>query len=109
MNRIVNIRLLGDGSGRVCVHWFIRDEIGPIRTPGTAHMTALGPIPFGGVVGRIACNPDQNTVTTQQNGMEFFPCCHSDDVRAATCPKCLETSEAKAMIERLKSIPAAVA
>ena len=106
MNRVVNMRLLNDGTGRVCIHWFIRDEAGPIKTPGTAYMTAFGPIPLGGAVGRIACNPEQNSVATQNNGMDFFPCLHSDDVRAATCPDCLATDEAKKVIEKLKTIAA---
>ena len=99
MNRVVVMKQLKDGSGRICVHWFVRDTDGPITTPRGEQMTASGMWRKGGVKGRIACNPTQNTIVPQERGMETLLCCHTDDVRAATCPDCLATDEAKAMLQ----------
>lgn len=92
---ILNIKLLKDGSGRVCIHYFVRDETGLIETPkGENRLKGLG-----GVKGRIACHPQQNTIVPQNQGMETLLCMNSDDVRAVTCPDCLATIEARAMLD----------
>ena len=98
MVREVRFRYLKDAAGKdtdvVCVHWFIVDAAGPIRTAGIK--TPLGLV--GGVVGRIACNPSQTSVSTRERNGLYYPCAHSDDVRAATCPDCLKTPEAVALL-----------
>ena len=104
-DRVINVRLLADKSGRACIHWLMPDEAGPIATVGVTKMTALGPLRLGGIRGRIACNPEQNSVNPMLRGGETLMCMHSDDVRAATCPKCLGTVEAIAMLERLNAMP----
>jgi len=91
--RTVNVRLLKDGTGRVCIHWFVRDPQGKIKMPTGEAMSNLGPMQFGGAQGRIACNPNQNTVVPQHVGGNILLCCHSDDVRAVTCPDCQKTAE----------------
>jgi hypothetical protein len=103
MNQVV-IRLLPDGSGRVRIHWFVHDPKGPVRTPASTTMTALGPLRLGGAVGRIACQPGLESVTPKVDGTQTVPLCHSDDCRAATCPECMATPEYAAAMKRLSEI-----
>lgn len=92
---ILNIRTLKDGSGRVCIHYFVRDDTGPITTPrGDGQLVGVG-----GTKGYIACNRQQNTVGTQVRNGEHMLCVNSDDIRAVTCPACRESDEGKKMIE----------
>lgn len=108
MERAIVVKMLPDG--RCCQHWFIMDDAGPIKTrDAVPSMTQLGPLKLGGARGRIACRPEQNTVETQQRGLDFFPCLNSDDVRAVTCPDCLATDEAKAMLAVLKEFDTSTA
>jgi hypothetical protein len=97
--RTVNVKMLRDGTGRVCIHWFIRGD-GPISTAVNVVPSVLGMITIGGVKGWIACNREQNTVSPQVQNGETFLCCHTDDPRAATCPSCKAVPEyAKMMAE----------
>ena len=121
---ILNVKLLPDGSGRVCIHWLMEDTYDAAKEPPDS-LKPLGrlvkeaadgdqfPIRVQGhpqlrsqtgqpamVRGRIACNPKQNTVNPQHRGQEVLMCMHSNEVRAVTCPKCLATPEA---VELLKS------
>lgn len=93
MSRHIGIKLLPDNSGRVRIHWFVRDPAGPIITSGRRAVTAKGPITLGGARGYIACQPDRKDVrpTAVRGILEMF--FHSDDFRAATCPECLGTQE----------------
>ncbi len=93
--RTVLVKLLKDGSGRVCIHWFVRDEAGKITTPSSVTTTALGPIALGGVRGRIACMPKLTSVLPTQSKGQINTCAHSDDVRAVTCPECRATDDYK--------------
>ncbi len=103
MNKVV-IRLLKDGSGRIRIHWFRHHPLGLIQTPGSVRMTALGPFPLGGKQGMIACQPSMVSVNPKVQGGKTEPCCHSDDVRAANCPECLATPEAKVALENYAEI-----
>ena len=96
---ILNVKMLGDGSGRACIHWLVESDKGPIETQERFAITQLGPIKLGGVKGYIACNPQQNTVNPQNRGGETLMCMHTNEVRAATCPKCLATPEAVALLK----------
>ena len=93
--RHVLIRLLPDGSGRVRIHWFVRDESGPARTPGGVVPSSAGPLKAGGTRGRIACKPGQRDVGPHAAGGTIEPVPHTDDIRAATCDLCLATDEAR--------------
>jgi hypothetical protein len=96
----VNYKTLPDG--RTLIHWLVADEAGPITTVGMPPlMTPGGPIRLGGGKWRVACNPTQNTINPQvRNGVRYM-CMTSDDVRAATCPKCLATAEALELLDKL--------
>ena len=91
----INLRELPDG--RICIHWFVRDENGPLKTEDGNVMSDRGPFVFPGSQGRIACNPTQNAVL-RKIGNETMVCMRSDDLRAVTCEACLATEEAKALM-----------
>lgn len=103
MNQVV-IKLLPDGSGRVRIHWFCRDDKGPIRTAEAVTMSALGPVRLGGATGRIACQPQRKSVAPEVNGLVTTPCVHSDDARAVTCPECMKTPEYAAAMKAYSEI-----
>lgn len=100
----VIIKLHPDRSGRVLIHWFVRDEKGPIETPGGAVPTAGGPLRMGSVRGYLACSPQTNKVGMALAASAPHLLVHSDDVRAVTCDTCLATSEAKRTLLELKEI-----
>ena len=107
MNRndeTINLKLLAgepvDGSGRLCIHFLVQDDVGKIETPGTL-TPALKENPFAPVVlelkgprkWRIACRPEQNSVQPQvRNGVRYV-CLYSNDPLAVTCPGCLESAD----------------
>ncbi len=94
MSRTV-IRMLPDKSGRVCHHFFVHAPAGPAKTPGGA----VGPFPFPGSTGYIACQPHNPQVTPQVQGGIIYPVSHTNEARAVTCPKCLATPEWKQTME----------
>lgn len=94
MSRHVLIRELQDGTGRACIHWLRVCSEGPIRTSGRVEQTAHGPLSFGGVVGTIACNPEQTTVQPQTRGQDIALCLHTiEPGDGVTCPHCRKTPE----------------
>ncbi len=102
-----NVKLKYLPDGRVLTHLFVPDEKGPIISKPSPVMTELGPFTLGGVNGRIACNPKQNSVTPRvgPNG-EIYPCIRSASILAVTCPKCLASADG---IEYLKQHEAVLA
>lgn len=91
MSNTLVVKQLKDGSGRLCIHWLVRDDAGPIKL-----LDVNVPTPYPkGKQARIACNKEQNAVTPQQRGQEVFLCLRTDEIRAVTCPACLATNEAK--------------
>lgn len=91
----INIKVLPDG--RVRIHWFQKDEEGPITTPLGAP-SAMPMMKFGGVKGRIVCMKSLAEVTPQKTGTMPVQITHSDDLRAVTCDLCMETGEFKAAV-----------
>jgi len=86
--RTVQIQLLKDGTGRIRIHYFHKDDQGPAFTPAVTLRSSIGPVRAGGVKGRIACQPTLSIVTPQVTVHEVKPLVHSDDPRAVTCPEC---------------------
>lgn len=99
--RVVNQRLLNDGSGRVCIHMFVRDEAGPCVNPSSKQGQ--------GAIGYIACNKQQNSVTPQMRNGETLVCTFSDDARAVTCPGCVASDEYRGQMAELNSIVSSAA
>jgi len=95
----VVIKMLKDGSVRICIHWLMRDPQGAIVLPGGVVQTNHGPKTSEGLTGRIACNREQNSVSPQMRNGETFLCCHSDDPRAVTCPDCQAAPEYAKMMQ----------
>lgn len=122
---ILNVKLLPDKSGRVLIHWLQEDTFdaskeGADSLKPLAHLVKEADAPGGafpikinghpqlrGGVGqavvanaRIACNVKQNSVNPLHRGQEVFMCMHSNDVRAVTCPRCLETKDAVELLKQ---------
>lgn len=103
--RVVNVRVLPgeptDGSGRVCIHLFVRDAAGPFVEPHVLD-TVEGRIVAGPARGRLACDrrrrpddrPDRDGVMTVTH--------RTDDPRAVTCPRCMAAPEYAAIMAILK-------
>jgi hypothetical protein len=96
----VEIKLLPDGTGRVKIHYFARDEAAP-ETPSKSVQTNLGAIKLGGTKGYLACRRAMPGVTPQVIGGVVLPFPHSDDPRAVTCPDCQKTAEYKKHVAML--------
>jgi hypothetical protein len=92
----ITIYLLPDGSGRVRIHYFHRDDKGPVSTAQVVHPTQIGPVPLGGATGFIACQPGLKSLFTPAG-----PVVHSDDPRAVTCPECRGSGEWREVMTRL--------
>ncbi len=93
-----------DGSGRVCIHYFVRDPAGPIETKTIPIMTGRGPVALGGAKGYIACNKAATSIAPQIKQGMIHPFCHTDDARAATCPECKKSGAYKTMMEEIGSL-----
>lgn len=98
--REVCLRTLDDGTNRVCIHWLISDPNGPVDTRKGCTPHLLDGSIVATTRGRIACNPKQTTVRAQEVGDKILVCSHTADVRAATCPKCLESPEALELLKK---------
>lgn len=102
----VDIKLLPDG--RACIHWLRECETGPIIVQGHPKLReAMGRPPEGRY--EIACNPKQNTISSQKRGSVRFMCMTSGELDAVTCPACLESVAAKAVVPLDNSKAAQVA
>lgn len=83
-----------DGSGRACVHLFVRDERGPFVEPHVLQPEKdkdgnqiVGKCVAGPVRGRLACNHSK-TVAPVTRGNVVIITLRTDDPRAVSCPKC---------------------
>ncbi len=93
-----------DGSGHVRIHWFVRSENGAAVTPAGTVKSSIGPLKAGGVRGYLACQKGRADIGSRVVGGMIAMTLHTDEVRAATCPECLATAEAKAMLTLLEGI-----
>lgn len=112
-HRIVNVNVLPgeplDGSGKVAIHLFIEDEVGPILEPA---VTCMADVEVDGNVvkqlsvrptrGRLACNPRRTVAPTTRNGVTTVTP-RSGDPRAVTCPKCIASRDYKTMMGLLST------
>lgn len=108
--RIINVNVLPgestDGTGRVCIHLFVRDENGMFTLPCVINPVMEDGIAQKGKVvakptrGRLACDPKRSPLPTTRNGATVITP-HSDDPRAVTCYKCKATQEYKKEMEGL--------
>lgn len=108
---VVNLNVLPgeptDGSGRVCIHLFVRDDSGPFVETHVLHPKldedgnpVSGKGGAGPARGRLACDPKRLVaVTVRGNVSVITP--RSDDPRAVTCPKCRASVDYREAMKRL--------
>lgn len=97
-----------DGSGRACIHLFVRDNKGPFVEPHALYpaIDHTGQVIKGKLIarptrGRLACNPKRTVAPVVRDGVVTVTQ-RTDDARAVTCPKCIASSEYRETMERLK-------
>ena len=93
MQQVV-IGMMPDGQ-RVRIHYFVHSEAGPAQNPGKVFQTPLGPLLVGGARGYIACQRGRQSATPRVEGGRVYPVPHTDEARAVTCDRCMETKEWK--------------
>jgi hypothetical protein len=92
----VDVKLLPDG--RACIHWLYEADDGLICIQGHEQLRAvMGAKPDGEY--RLACRPKQNTINSRKIGSIRYICMTSNDLNQVTCPDCLATKEAKAVVQ----------
>ena len=100
---VVNMSVLPgektDGSGRICIHLFVRDDAGPITEPHVLH-------PVIGEDGqpieqRVTAKPARGKLACGAVMPKNKTTVRTDDPRAATCPKCMEQESYKAIMRQV--------
>lgn len=93
-----------DGSGRACIHLFVRDERGGFVEPHVLHprLDADGqPIKQQLVAkptrGRLACDRRRSVAPVTRNGVIYITH-RTESADAVTCPKCIATLDYKLAI-----------
>ncbi len=98
-----------DGTGQVCIHLFVQDESGPFVEPHALHLAHADEEkqPVGTVGkelvarptrGRLACDPRRLVAPVVRGGVTTITP-RTDDPRAVTCPKCIESPEYAEMVQ----------
>ena len=103
--RIVNMSVLPgqplDGSGRICIHLFVQDKDGPFIESHALHEgNEQQPIVAAPTRGRLACDPKRTVAPKVKNNVTTITL-RTSDPRAVTCPKCTESDQYKAIMEKL--------
>jgi hypothetical protein len=101
VNQVV-VKVLPDGRRRI--HWFVRDDRGPVKTAARSEMTQAGVLRLGGAAGHVACQPGRESILPEAMPGRVVPFAHSDDPRGATCPECLATKEYADAIKALSEV-----
>lgn len=110
--RVINVSILPgektDGSGRVCIHLFVRDENGPLTEPHVLHQvdgdgdgenTGRKEMIARPTRGKLACG----VIPSQTQSSGIIKLVHrTDDPRAATCPRCMATDDYKTIMGQLE-------
>ena len=89
----VVLKLLPDGTGRIRIHWAVRDPNGKIEIRDRVVETSWGPKVMQGARWRVVCQPGLSTLSGLRQGENVVlqPC--SDDPRGVTCPECMAAEE----------------
>lgn len=117
MKRIINVKVCPgeptDGTGRVCIHLFVKDERGTFVEPHVIHQAtdAAGQPIKGQLVaketrGRLACSPTRKAAPTTTGGVTTVTP-RTDDARAVTCPKCIASKDYMEMTTKIAQAEAA--
>lgn len=108
--RVLNVKVLPgeptDGTGKVCIHLFIKDEKGPFIEPHVLHIDKESKkIVARATRGRLACDPTRTAAPVTMRGVTTLTL-RTDDPRAATCPKCSASKEYKEMMDTITRLEA---
>ena len=109
VRKVVNMKVLPgeplDGTGRVCIHLFVQDELGRFVEPHALHPVFEDGVQVKQKVdarptrGRLACDPNRDPAPkTRGNITTVTP--RTDDPQAVTCLKCRASEDYKAMSSR---------
>lgn len=104
----VELKLLPDGSGRIRIHWVMRDPEGPVLIHDRVVETSWGPKLMSGSRWRVACQPQRASIAPQAQGQKILPFPITDDPRAVTCDLCVATEwfqKARAELENTVPSP----
>lgn len=98
-------KLLPDGTLRVRIHFFVRDQSGGVNFPGGVILRSVGGVPmplrYHGSRGYFACAPDEGAAHPVKDG-RICVREHTGDPRAVTCPECVATDVFKAKLRELE-------
>jgi hypothetical protein len=100
----IELKLLPDGTGRIRIHWLVRDPVGKIAIQSRVIETSWGPKVMEGQRWRMACQPHLASIAPQQQGDKTVPYPCSDDPRAVTCPECMKTEEFEKARQELEEL-----
>lgn len=95
-----------DGTGRVCIHLFVRDEAGPIVEPHVLHQRMVDGQPVKGKLdalptrGRLACDHARTVAPVTRGGVTVVTP-RTDDPRAVSCPSCKRSDDYKVLMASL--------
>jgi hypothetical protein len=97
MKRIVNVNVLKgeptDGSGRVCIHFLVRDTAGPFIEPHVLHPgEGKGKLIAKPTRCRLACDPKRGVAPITKNGVTTVTP-RTEHIKAVTCTKCKKSAE----------------
>lgn len=98
-----------DGTGRVCIHLFVRDETAKFQEEFTFLPVyengeqVKGRVAIGPSRGRLACDPSRSFAPELRGGAVVVTM-RSDDPRAVSCPKCIATAEYKEAMFKLAGV-----
>lgn len=114
-NQIIDLKVVPgeplDGSGRVCIHLFVKDERGSFVEPHVLHQKVKDGVVVKGELdarptrGRLACDP-KRTVAPVTRGSIVTVTPRTDDPRAVTCPKCLASPECTELLKIIEGASA---
>ncbi len=109
MKRIVHQKVLPgeplDGSGKICIHLFVRDERGPFTEPHVLYPTKApsgennGQLEAHPTRGRLACDC-KRSVAPVTRGNEVTVTHRTEEPGAVTCPKCKASPEYQRMTKK---------
>lgn len=106
MTKTLNVNVLPgeplDGSGKVCIHLSIEDELGPFVEPHRLYVLD-GKLTSRKARCRLACDKKRKVAPVVRAGVTTITP-RTDDPRAVTCPKCCASPEYATMMESLTKV-----
>ena len=114
VKRVVHTKVLPgepvDGSGRVCIHLFVRDARGPFVEPHVLHPVLdedgnpiKQRVEARPTRGRLACDPKRQVAPVIRGGTTLVTP-RTDDPRGVTCPRCIASRDYADMISQLQAV-----